>query len=214
MPQTAGVPLRRPYLYDVMVKVLTLRGARAIRERTVALGGVRSGERVLDVGCGTGDLTMLAAKAVGQTGEAWGVDVSPEMIAFARQKATRAGVGVGFQVGLIEALPFSDARFDVVLSSLMMHHLPLDLQQRGLAEIRRVLRPGGRLLIVDFQRPTAPHGRLSLTFLHHRRLDRGVQDLPTLLVEAGFERVEVGDVALFGLGYASGQTEEPQKPSP
>ena len=73
------------------------------------------------------------------------------MIETARRKAARAQVEVDFRVGVIEQLPYPDGSFDVVLSSLMMHHLPADLKPIGLAEIRRVLRPTGRLIIVDMK---------------------------------------------------------------
>src|SRR5947208_14791730 len=72
------------------------------------------------------------------------------MIELARRKAARAGVPMRFEVGVIEALPYPANRFDVVLSSLMLHHLPDDVKRRELADIRRVLEPGGRVVAVDF----------------------------------------------------------------
>jgi demethylmenaquinone methyltransferase/2-methoxy-6-polyprenyl-1,4-benzoquinol methylase/phosphoethanolamine N-methyltransferase len=72
------------------------------------------------------------------------------MVERARRNAARAGVGVRFEVGVIEALQYPDDHFDVVLSSMMLHHLPDELKRRGLAEIRRVLKPGGRVVAVDF----------------------------------------------------------------
>jgi demethylmenaquinone methyltransferase/2-methoxy-6-polyprenyl-1,4-benzoquinol methylase/phosphoethanolamine N-methyltransferase len=92
---------------------------------------------VLDVGCGTGALTLLAKKHTGSAGQVCGLDASPEMIEVARHKATRAHADVDFRVGVVEQLPYPDGSFDVVLSSLMMHHLPADLKPKALAEIRR-----------------------------------------------------------------------------
>jgi len=86
----------------------------------------------------------------GPAGETCGIDPAPEMVELARRKAAQAGVTVRFEVGVIEALPYPPDHFDVVLSSLMLHHLPDELKRRGLAEIHRVLKPAGRLLAVDF----------------------------------------------------------------
>jgi ubiquinone/menaquinone biosynthesis C-methylase UbiE len=89
-------------------------------------------------------------------GEVQGIDPAPEAITVARRNADRAGLAAKFDLGVVEAIPFPDATFDVVLSRLMLHHLPGDLKQRGLAEMRRVLKPGGLCLIIDFEPPTSP----------------------------------------------------------
>jgi ubiquinone/menaquinone biosynthesis C-methylase UbiE len=182
-------------------------GRRAqLRQRTVALANIQPGERVLEVGCGTGDVALAASASVGPSGAVAGIDPSPEMIAVARAKAARAGRAVDLQVGVIEALAFPDASFDVVLSSLMMHHLPDDLKREGLAEIARVLRPGGRVLIVDVKRPTGRLGRAMLTLMLHGGLQHGVQDLPPLLRAAGFTQIDVGNTGFRTLGFVRGQT--------
>lgn len=202
---TRGRMIRWARFYDPCV-TLCLLGQRArLRRRTVALARLRRGERVLEVGCGTGDVALAARARLGATGVVYGIDPAPEMIAMARTKAARAGVQVDFQRGRIEALAFAPASMDVVLSSLMMHHLPDDLQQQGLAEIARVLKPGGRLLIVDFQRPTVLLERALATMLHHGGSTRGVQDLAALLPAAGFTQVEVGATGFPLLGFVRGQ---------
>lgn len=90
------------------------------------------------------------------TGEAQGIDPAPEMIEIAQRNSARAGVAAKFEVGLVEALPFPDGSFDLVMNRLMMHHLLDSLKPRGLAKIRRVLKPGGLCLIVDFEPPKSP----------------------------------------------------------
>lgn len=135
--------------YDLLVWVLTLGRERALRERHVQLARLESGESTLDVGCGTGALAIAAKDRVGSGGQVCGVDPSSEMVARARRKATRAGVDVRFETASVEALPFPNATFDAVLSSLMLHHLTDEGRGQGIAEIARVLKPGGKFLAVD-----------------------------------------------------------------
>jgi demethylmenaquinone methyltransferase/2-methoxy-6-polyprenyl-1,4-benzoquinol methylase/phosphoethanolamine N-methyltransferase len=136
-------------LYDVMGWVHFLGRERRFREWTVRLAGVRPGDAVLDVGCGTGNLAMAAKARAGAEGDVRGIDGAPEMVEVARRKAAAAKLGVEYEVAVVENMPFADATFDIVLSSLMLHHLPGDLKRQGIAEIARVLKPGGRLVAVD-----------------------------------------------------------------
>jgi len=107
------------------------------------LARLRKGESVLDVGCGTGTLAPDTA--------VYGVDASPEMLVKAQQKARKDGAHALFRKGLTEALPFPDAQFDVELSTVMPHHLPQQARLQCADEIRRVLKPDGRVLVVDFE---------------------------------------------------------------
>ena len=204
-PATQGRLIRWAKYYDPFVSVFTLGHRRQLRRATVELAGIQPGERVLEVGCGTGDVALAARERAGASGAAYGIDPSAEMIAVARDKAARAGLAVDFQVGVIEALAFPDASFDVVLSSLMMHHLPGDLKQRGLVEIVRVLKPGGRLLIVDFKRPTTRWASTMNRLVFHGTLREGLPNLPALLHEAGFTQVQMGDMPFSMLGFVIGQ---------
>jgi ubiquinone/menaquinone biosynthesis C-methylase UbiE len=107
------------------------------------LAKIAAGDKVLDVGCGTGDLTLRAACLAGPTGEVVGIDASPNMIEVARRKAASKGLSIRWEVEAIERLTFPDDTFDVALSSLMLHHLPGQLKHAGLAEVRRVLKETG-----------------------------------------------------------------------
>jgi ubiquinone/menaquinone biosynthesis C-methylase UbiE len=204
-PQTAGRTIRWAGHYDLMVKLMLLGRDRSLRRSTLELAQLQPGESVLDVGCGTGDLTLLAKATVGLTGTVCGIDAAPEMIEVARHKATRAGAKIDFRVEPIEALTFPDRSFDVVVSSLMMHHLPDDVKRQGLAEIARVLKPGGRLMIVDMKRPTSRLGHWLSAVALHRNMPVGAQDLSGWLQAAGFTHIEAGNTRHWLLGYVRGR---------
>jgi ubiquinone/menaquinone biosynthesis C-methylase UbiE len=164
---------------------------RALRRRTATLARLQPGDNVLDVGCGTGTLALEVQHRVGSAGRVVGVDPSPRQIARARSKAARRKLPVEFQIGVIEQLAFPDQTFDVVLSTLMMHHLPDSLKRQGLAEIARVLKPGGRLVITDFTRKQERQGRAA-------RFHAGgssVHELAMLVQEAGFSQVDTEEMA-------------------
>src|SRR5579859_7654582 len=147
IPSTAGRVLHRAARYDLVVWLWTLGRERAFREKLLSFAGLKSGESVLDIGCGTGTLAIASGRQVGPTGRVYGIDASPEMIARAERKAKRAGADIKLQKAVAESLPFPDAQFDAVLSTVMLHHLPRTARARLVAEARRVLRPGGRLLV-------------------------------------------------------------------
>jgi ubiquinone/menaquinone biosynthesis C-methylase UbiE len=200
-PHTEGTLIRWAPYYDLAVNVTTLGQARRLRKMTIDLARIDPGDSVLDVGCGTGEVTLLA-KTRAKQGSVYGIDPATEMIALARKKAARKGLDIDFRVGVIEALPFPDSSLDVVTSSLMMHHLPEKLKERGLAEIYRVLKPGGRLLIVDFLRPTGSFlNHLFIAFTRHHGLRSGVEDLQGLLNEAGFKQVQKLDKKVLVIGF-------------
>jgi len=137
-----------PY-YDLVMKVLTLGRERRLRQLEVDLSSARAGDKVLEVGCGTGTLTLAVAKRVGADGMVHGVDIAPEMVQVASRKNVRAGSPATFQVGRIDRLPFPDAMFDVVICSFMIFHMPDEVRRRGLREIFRVLRADGTFLVAD-----------------------------------------------------------------
>jgi ubiquinone/menaquinone biosynthesis C-methylase UbiE len=198
---THGHLIRWAPRYDLVVALLTLGRSRVMRQRTVDLADLRPGETVLEVGCGTGAVARAARTRVGPAGQVVGIDPSAEMIAVARRKAARNRVQVDFRVAGIEALPLPDGSVDAVLSSLMMHHLPADLKRTGLAEVRRVLKPGGRLVIVDFGERRGLLSHLALSAIVHHSSKHSVEDLVRVLEGAGFGDFRTGELGIMSLGF-------------
>jgi ubiquinone/menaquinone biosynthesis C-methylase UbiE len=189
-----------PLRYDLMLWIASRGRERVFRERVVNLARIKPGEAVLDVGCGTGTLAIAAARRAGEPGVIHGVDPSPELVARARKKARRAGVEVAFTVASGEELPFPDASFDVVLSTLVFHHLSHDALRASVAEIRRVLKPGGRMLAVDIggpqddkrtmHSPRGKHVAFDLAGIALRLPRLGLEELESGPVESGLRRLE------------------------
>jgi ubiquinone/menaquinone biosynthesis C-methylase UbiE len=142
--------------------------------------------RAISRGCSPRQLAVTALVV--------GIDPSTGMISYARRKTGRAS-NCQFQVGTAEALEFPGEHFDVVVSSLVMHHLPEDLQVRALREMRRVLRPEGALLVAEAQNPRHGLGWRLLARAHgYDRMARMVPDLLSLAADAGFGEVHTGEV--------------------
>jgi ubiquinone/menaquinone biosynthesis C-methylase UbiE len=193
--------------YDLLAWLFLFGRERAFRERLVKLGRVRPGESVLDVGCGTGNLALAAKRRAGPNGKVCGIDASPEMIARAQKKSRKAGVEIAFENAAAESLPFPDAHFDVVFSTLMLHHLPAKTRAQCIAEIRRVLKPGGRALAVDFGKPE--RRRKSILPPLHRHGHVNFADVIALFTNSGFSTIESGEVGTKNLHFALAVTPDP-----
>lgn len=187
-PQTKGRVIHWARFYDAASWLMSFgRGSKMNRD-IVEAAGIQPGERVLDVGCGTGAQTLPAAANAGP-GNVVGIDASPEMIEVARQKAAKQGLDVDLRVAPIEDLPFGEDEFDVVLSGFMLHHLPNDVQHKGFNEVRRVLKPGGRFLAVDMVSGRSFVGRI-IGLLGHAHSQDAVERMKAAMREAGFETVD------------------------
>ena len=197
--ETSGTVLHRAAGYDLLIWLITRGRERAFREKLVGLAHLASGETILDVGCGTGTLAIAATRHVGRAGRVWGIDASAEMIARATRKARKSGVDVTFLKACAETLPFPDAQFDVVLSTVTLHHLSRSTRQRATREIRRVLKPGGRVLIVDFGSSEPRTHGIAGRFHRHGHVDEA--DVVAMLQDAGLTARQRGEVGLFDLNF-------------
>ena len=163
------------------------------RQEQIKLAKPKEGEKALDVGCGTGPLSILAKLAVGETGRVAGIDIATKMISQCKKKIQRNNLDIDFQVASIDSIPFPDKEFDMVLSSMMFHHLPLEIKKTGLKEIIRVLKEEGRFFLCDFCAPhyiTLPLMYLMFIWIRSTRYQL-FGKLPQLMKETGFREVNL-----------------------
>ncbi|PZG21123.1 class I SAM-dependent methyltransferase [Nonomuraea aridisoli] len=182
LPRHHTGTIDHPLAYEVSAAVWFLGARRAVFTRLAAMVRPRAGDRILDVGCGTGYLTRILSPVAGPAGEVTGLDPSPAMIQYA---AARARGNCRYVLGGAQTLPFPDGSFDAVTATLVVHHIPADDRPEALGEMYRVLRPGGRLLVVE-SRPLA--GRLGPTECDLRDV------LGSLIVDAGFQVESEGEL--------------------
>lgn len=200
-PHTQGHVIHWAGLYHFLFSFWT----RTSEKRIIELASIATGDKVLDLGCGPGSLTIRAKKKVGQNGQVFGLDPSPEMVALAQRNTKKAGQEVDFRLGVAEALPFETGTLDVVLSRLVFHHLPGELKQQALAEIRRVLKPGGYCLVVDWEPPTHRLTKfLTKPFAGMQNVN--VKAYLPLFEASGFREIESGPTGQRLLSFVRGRS--------
>lgn len=188
-----------PY-YDVFT---TLFGAKDAQWQLIAQAALPPGGTVLEIGCGTGNVLMLAKRAA-PGAVLIGLDPDPKALAITRRKASRAGAEIRLDRGFADQLPYADGSVDRVLSSFMFHHVPAAQKVDALREVRRVLKPGGSLHLLDFDHhePASVHGILRPKRGHSHGHSEGGTVL-TMMVEAGLaDAAEVGRGKSFMGGFA------------
>ncbi|HYN93089.1 MAG TPA: class I SAM-dependent methyltransferase [Pilimelia sp.] len=169
-------------LYDPFTR---LAGISRVHGELLDRADVRPGQRVVEIGSGTGNLLLLAARRHPEA-ELIGLDPDPAGLARTARKAARARLTVRLERGFAGALPFPDASVDRVLSAFMLHHLAPAEKERALAEVRRVLRPGGQFHAVDMDGHGSHHGPAGwFARRSHRLADNGPDRLLEALHRAG-----------------------------
>ncbi len=187
--------------YDSYMRKVTLGREHVLRQTTIDLAGIKPGDCVLEVGCGTGTLTLAAKRRAGPSGSVSGIDIIPGMIQASQRKAAQAHEEIAFQLGSIDNIPFPVNHFDVVMCSFMIFHMSEGTRRKGLTEIIRVLKPGGRLMILDLALPAQPVQRAIAKAAFGGMLEHDLQELIPLMETTGFTRVEYGPAKfrIFGL---------------
>jgi len=190
-----GLRILTPF-YDFIQKWI-VRDKR-YKSRLIEQAQIQPGMRVMDLGCGTGTLAIMAKQAQPYA-EVVGLDADPEMLKMAYAKKNQEKLDVKFDVGFTNDLPYPDASFDRVLSSIMIHHLKNPDKVKTAREIYRILKPGGQLHVIDFGKPSTFYGKLLGPFLHkfEEANDNIDGKLPIMFREAGLKVQEKGDFWTF-----------------
>ncbi len=162
------------------------------KRRLIAEAHIAPGFRVLDLGCGTGTLTILL-KQTHPDADIVGIDGDSTVLATARAKAAQQNVVLTLDEGMAFQLPYPNQSFDRVVSSLVFHHLTTEDKQRALDESFRILRPTGELIIVDFGEPQNGYARIASSIMDRleRTEDLTQGRLPEMLRRAGFKDVAI-----------------------
>jgi ubiquinone/menaquinone biosynthesis C-methylase UbiE len=193
-PRGTGTALERFRLNALVTEIAFGGRRRRVYRRVVALSGTRPGDRVLDVGSSSGYLARMLAAAAGPSGSVTGLDPSASAIAYARR---RAPATASFVSGVAQDLSaFADGSFDVVTSTLAVHHVPARRRQDAFTEMYRVTRPGGRLLVADFD----PSRRVLPLHPGAARMQRAAAvtgPLDELAAGAGYQVLERGTLPLL-----------------
>ncbi len=191
--------------YDLYMKRITLGRENALRLMTVDLAQVKQGDCVLEIGCATGSLSLAAKRQAGKEGSVFGIDIIPGMIEVSRKKAKEAKLDVTFQLGNIEDIPFPAEYFDVVMCSFMIFHMSEKVRSKGIAEIFRVLKRGGTLLVLDLALPANPVSGRIVKILLGFMLKHDLKELKPIMESSGFSQIEISQAKfrVFGLSILS-----------
>jgi ubiquinone/menaquinone biosynthesis C-methylase UbiE len=173
-------------LYDPLLKWVMRE--ETFKRKLVDHSGVQPGMKVLDLGCGTGTLTRMLKQAH-PNASVIGIDGDPQVLTIAREKSH--GINIRWDQGHASSLPYPDSAFDRIVTSLVIHHLVQDDKRRAFQEMFRVLKPDGKLQVLDFGTPHSLLARFMAGYM--RRLEEVADNfdglIPPFIMEAGFGSV-------------------------
>jgi ubiquinone/menaquinone biosynthesis C-methylase UbiE len=195
----AGRGIGFPRTYDLLLRIMMRGREKHYRKDLLDLADIAPGHSVLDIGCGTGTQAIAVHRQVQPEGSVIGVDISRKMLAAAGRKARRAGADIVFQWADATRLPFEDVGFDVVTVTTVLHMVPPDRRRLCIGEAARVLKRGGRLLLIDYA--GKPEERRHWTARHGRHGTFDLYSLREPLAEAGLSEVDSGPLNWLSLHY-------------
>lgn len=188
------------YTYDKYMKKITFGKEEKLRKTTVDLALIKQGDNVLEIGCATGSLTLAAKQKAGINGKVAAIDIIPGMIEVSKEKARKANLDIDFKLGSIDNIPFPDGQFDAVICSFMIFHMSDKVRNKGIEEIYRVLKPGGRLLVLDVVLPQKRFSRKLLKSFLGFMLKHELNELMPKLESTGFTKTEIAQAKFKFLG--------------
>ena len=187
-------------LYDPLLKWVMRE--ETFKRKQIDQAGIQPGMKVLDLGCGTGTLTLMLKRAM-PNAIVTGMDGDPQVLAIAREKSR--GINIHWNQGLASSLPYLDSAFDRVVTSLVIHQLIQDDKRRAFKEMYRVLKPDGELHVLAFGAPQSLLARFMAGYM--RRLEETADNfdglIPHLMAEAGFGSVNEAEHFLTVFGPVS-----------
>lgn len=191
-----------PRLYDLVLRIMTRGRDPAYRGDVLDRAGIAPGQHVLDIGCGTGTQAIAAHARAQPGGSVVGIDISANMLAAARRKARRAGLDIELRIADAAELPFDNERFDVVTVTTVLHMVPESRRRLCVREAFRVLRSGGRLLLIDYAGDRRKRSGLIAKYGAHGRFD--LHDVRDVLSEEGFVTIDGGPLDWLSLHFLHG----------
>jgi ubiquinone/menaquinone biosynthesis C-methylase UbiE len=183
--------------YDPLLKWVMRE--ETFKRKLVQQANIQPKMNVLDLGCGTGTLTLMLKRAYPEA-DMTGLDGDPQVLDIAREKSR--GTNIQWDEGLASSLPYPDSVFDRVVTSLVIHHLVTEDKRLAFKEIHRVLKPRGELYVLDFGAPHSSVTRFMTNYM--RRLEESADNfdglIPRFVTEAGFSEVKEAEhfVTVFG----------------
>lgn len=184
-------------LYDPLLKWVMRE--ETFKRKLIQHANIQPHMKVLDLGCGTGTLTLMLKRAFPEA-TVTGMDGDPQVLDIARDKS--GGTDIQWDEGLASSLPYPDSVFDRVVTSLVIHHLVTNDKRHAFKEIYRILKPHGELHLIDFGAPHSFVSRLMAKYM--RRLEEAADNfdgmIPHFIAEAGFSKVKEEEyfVTIFG----------------